>query len=309
MNQKQLELLYKLRDEDGLSWKEIEPYFSGMTANALRKSYYRNMKKDPISSINDKKILLLDIETSPIEALVWGLYNQNIPVEMVKKPFTILSYSAKWLGKSEVMYNDTRNKKDPRDDKKLVLELRKLIDQADYIITQNGIKFDLPVIEGRLFYHKLNPPSSHVNIDTLRISKRFKLVSHKLQYMTNTVCTKFKKLMHKKYPGTALWLAVLDKDINAWKEMELYNKMDVLSLEELYVDHLRKWDKKTNFYGDDSALTSSGEYACSCGNKKFKRHGFAYTKTGNSYKRFICTKCGHDHVIIGKGSKEKIKPN
>ena len=45
------------------------------------------------------KILTFDIETSPVEAYVWGLWDQNIPIDFVKTDWTIFAWAAKWLGK------------------------------------------------------------------------------------------------------------------------------------------------------------------------------------------------------------------
>lgn len=43
------------------------------------------------------KILVLDIETSPHLAYVWGLFKENIPIDRLIEEGRILCWSAKWL--------------------------------------------------------------------------------------------------------------------------------------------------------------------------------------------------------------------
>jgi hypothetical protein len=52
--------------------------------------------------------------------------------------------------------------------------------------------------------------------------------------MTHKLCKKYKKLDHAKYSGIKLWDACMNGVQDAFKEMEKYNKYDVLSLEELF---------------------------------------------------------------------------
>src|SRR5688500_19264039 len=110
-----LEKLFNLRQEEGLTWEEIADHFVGFTANALRKVYYRFMRTEEKTA---PKVLIFDIETAPIEAYVWDIWNQNVSLEQIKEDWAVLSWSAKWLGapESSVMYQDHRNKENLRDD-------------------------------------------------------------------------------------------------------------------------------------------------------------------------------------------------
>jgi len=192
-------------------------------------------------------VLILDIETSPLVGFVWGLFDQNIPLNMLIKDWFILSFSAKWLGssESEVIYADQRNKKGKslHNDKPLLVKIKKLLDKADIVITQNGISFDMKKINARLIEHGLDAPTHYKNIDTLRIAKKhFGFTSNKLEYMTKKLCTKYKKQEHSDFSGFKLWDECLKGNMKAWKSMEKYNKYDVLSLEELFLK-LAKYDK------------------------------------------------------------------
>lgn len=190
------------------------------------------------------KILIFDIETAPMVGHFWGLFDQNIGLNQIETDWHILSWAAKWLDDppSKVMYQDQRNSKDVTNDKKILESIRDLLNQADIVITQNGIKFDSKKLNARFLYHEIESPSSYRHRDTLRMAKRhFNLTSYKLEYMTDKFCKKYKKLKHKKFPGHELWRECLNGNKTAWKEMEKYNCHDVLATEELY-NVLKQWD-------------------------------------------------------------------
>ena len=51
------------------------------------------------------KILLIDIETSPLTAHCWGLFDQNISINQVLESSYTLCYSAKWYGNPKIMFD------------------------------------------------------------------------------------------------------------------------------------------------------------------------------------------------------------
>ncbi len=248
------------------------------------------MVKKTKTSLKAPKVLLFDIETAPIIAYVWGLFDQNVGLDMVKADWHLLSYSAKWLGNPKVMYMDQRKEKNIANDKKLLLSLWKLLDEADIVITQNGKKFDVKKFNARLAFHGIKPYSSFRHIDTLQLAKRhFAFTSNKLEYMSDKLCTKFKKLKHKKFPGFELWKECLAGNTQAWNEMMLYNKHDVLALEELYTK-LAPWDTSINF----NMHNNTDEGMCNCGSTEFAKNGFQLTSTSR-YQRYMCKKCGAEY--------------
>jgi hypothetical protein len=237
------------------------------------------------------RILILDIETAPMIVYAWGLFDQNIPLNMIQEDWSILSWSAKWLGDSpsKVMYMDQRNAKDITNDKVILQGIWSLMDEADIIIGQNSKRFDIKKLNARFIMHGMKPPSSFKQIDTLTLAKKhFAFTSNKLEYMSGKLNTKYKKLQHGKYPGFSLWKACLAGELAAWKEMEKYNKHDVLATEELY-EKLVAWDATINF----DAYTEDLNHTCVCGHKQFRNKGYAYTSAGK-FHRYQCLKCGKE---------------
>lgn len=254
------------------------------------------------------KVLLFDVETAPILAYVWSLWDQNIALNQIKSDWYILSWSAKWLKDPDhkIMYMDQRKAKNLEDDSKILRTLWKLLDEADIVITQNGISFDQKKLNARFILNGFKPPSSYKHIDTKQIAKRrFGFTSNKLEYLSDKLCTKHKKLKHTKYSGFELWTQCLAGNIKAWKEMEKYNKKDVFALEELF-NKLSPWDQSINF----NLYTDSSETVCKCGSKQLMRYGYKYTATGK-FQRFQCKQCGAEFRgkmnLLSKGKRDSLK--
>ena len=261
-------------------------------------------------SYEGPKVLVFDIETAPIIAHVWGLWENNVGLSQVVSDWHTLSWSAKWWeapnGKvygphNKVMYSDQRGKKNVQDDRALLKSIWSLLDEADIVITQNGKSFDQKKLNARFVINKIPKPSSFKHIDTkILAQKHFNFPSYKLEYMADVLCTKYKKLKHKKYPGHEMWTECLKDNVDAWKEMEQYNKHDVLVLEELY-NVLSPWDNTINFnlYSDNPINE------CKCGSKDFIKNGFYYTSV-SKFQKYKCKGCSSEtRSRINLFSKEK----
>lgn len=305
LTREQVELLFKLR-LDGLTWDQISEQIPTHTPNALRKTFYREARKEQLINFESPKVLLLDIETSPLEVYTWGLFDQNIGLNQIIKQPSILSWSAKWLGSDTVMYEDVSKQEDIRNDKDILYTIWKLIDQADILIFQNGISFDRKVLNARFIKHGFPPPSSCRYIDTLRIAKKhFKFTSNKQEHLTKELCTDHRKSSHAKFPGFLLWEQCLAKNKEAWKEMREYNEQDVISMEELY-NRLKPWDQSINF----NVYHNLTENICSCGSTEFKKHGVVFSNSGK-YQRYICKSCGAEsrdkENLLSKDKRKSLR--
>lgn len=232
------------------------------------------------------KILLVDIETSPLEVYTWKIGQVYLDINDIIKDWSILAFSAKWLDDNKMIYMDTRHKKDPRDDKQLVKTLCELLNEADYVVSHYGSRFDVPKIEARRYYHNHPLFKEPKHEDTKTMSNKAGFTSHKLEYLAKYLKLKIKKLTKRKYAGKALWKAVLNKNMDAWREMELYNKTDVWVLEELY-KKLRARATKINVN-----IWSNAEI-CVCGSKSWIKNGIDRLASGN-YQRVKCKNCGHE---------------
>src|SRR5216684_4613408 len=90
-----------------------------------------------------QRVLVLDIETSPLLVYVWNLKDQYVGLNQVVQDWHIMAWSAKWLNEpaSSIQYYDQKNLK-IGDDLPILRPLWQLLDKADIVITQNGKAFD-----------------------------------------------------------------------------------------------------------------------------------------------------------------------
>lgn len=234
-----------------------------------------------------RKILLIDIETRPMEAWIWQLHEQYIGLDQIKEDWHILSWAAKWLDDpdSKIMYADRRNSKS---DKSILKPMHKLLDEADVVVGQNGDRFDIKKLNARFIINGMNPPSPFKTIDTLKIAKKFfALTSNKLEYLAKVLGVKHKKLTARKFPGLKLWTECLKGNIEAWQEMKLYNCTDVFVLEAVF-HKLKSWDRSINFnYLVDDVAHGCGK----CGSLDLCRRGFELINTGK-FQKYQCKNCG-----------------
>lgn len=273
---------------DELGWKRSKKSGINRVLTDFRSGKVEYSKSKVSTKSHLPKVLLFDIETAPNKLMGWNLYNQSFGLNQIANEWFILSYSAKWLGSDEVLYEDMEGIVHTEDDTHIMDSLWRLFDEADVIIGQNSKAFDVKKMNARWIMNGYKPPSPYKQIDTLDIAKRnFAFTSRKLEWMTDKICEN-KKLTHQKFSGFELWKQCLLDNPEAWLEMKEYNIMDVVSLEELYLK-MAAWDNKHvnfNLYNSDST-----EHICRCGSRAVVENGFAYTGV-SKFQQYRCLDCG-----------------
>lgn len=235
------------------------------------------------------RVLFLDIETKPMLGYVWSIWNQNIGLNQLHSDWSILSFAAKWKDDpaSKMIYRDLAKARNIDDDRPLLTALWKLLDRADIVVAQNGLGFDKKKIFARFAIHGMQPPSTFKMIDTKQLAKKvFGFTSNRLEYLSEQLNKKYRKLKHEKFSGFELWRECMAGNQAAWAEMQKYNQYDVLALEELY-HRLIPWDDSVSF----GVYHDAPGHVCSCGSREFERRGFHYTQSGK-FQRFRCKQCG-----------------
>jgi hypothetical protein len=257
------------------------------------------------------RILIVDIETAPIRAAVWSLWENNVGLNQIGIDWFLLSYSAKWVGNDEVFYNDMRGVVHTEDDMHLLEDLWHLMDEADIIIGHNSKKFDTKKINARFIANGFPQPSPYKQVDTLGIAKaQFAFTSNKLEYLSKKLCKKYSKSEHKKFHGYHLWEQCLLDNEEAWLEMQVYNEVDVLSTEELYMI-LRSWDNKhpnlALFYDDDIVRCNV------CGGTDLELTEKHARTNLSKFELYRCNDCGHfsrtRKNVLSKDKKESLNMN
>lgn len=252
------------------------------------------------------KILHLDIETSPAVVYTWALFNQNITVDQIITPTSVLCWAAKWQGEKEVMFQSANGKLEGPAFVSMIKGIHKLLCEADAVCHYNGTSFDIPRLNQEFAKLGLSPPPPIPQIDLKKtVMSKFGLVSSKLAF----VGPYFKIGEKVKNSGWALWISCLKGEKKAWAEMEKYNRQDVVLLEELYEKVLPWVSGHPN-----SALYAANpnEKTCpKCGKDNALRSNGLRTTATCTYRRMVCRYCNswaQDRKAIRLGDPVKTKP-
>lgn len=239
------------------------------------------------------KILLLDIETLAHEMRGWGLRDQNIPLNMLKKDGEILCWSAKFLGEKKEHFSAMWDKGGT---KPMLQKLWTLMNEADVVCGWNSKAFDVKWVFGQFLIHKLPPPSPFKQIDLMLVAKaNFKLASFKLAF----VLKKLGLAQKENAGGWETWEGCEAGDVRSKRTMEKYNRKDTRVLEPLYY-RLLPWIKNhpnRNLYGDTNGCIN-------CGADRLQRRGSSRTATG-VFDRYQCQACGKWQ----RGEKQRAASN
>lgn len=243
------------------------------------------------------KILLLDIETSPMEYYSWSRDPQYLSPEMLIKDWGILCWSAKWLFEKEIMGQVVKTKEAiNRTEESILGEIWSLMDRADIIITQNGIKFDIRKLYSKFIRNGYPPPSHFLNIDTLMVARsKFGETYNSLEELGNGLLGledgKIKM-------NIADWKKCVTGSQEYLDKMLLYCKNDVAPLlEDVYLA-MRPWisnHPNLNLFSDHE-----GDVCPNCESQNLKWHEL-YTTPQGVWIGFRCQACG----ALGRGTKKE----
>jgi DNA polymerase elongation subunit (family B)/predicted RNA-binding Zn-ribbon protein involved in translation (DUF1610 family) len=258
----------------------------------VNKTFQKPLTFDTRNSTMEKintsaKVLILDIETAPISAYVWGIWNQNVGTHQIQSDWFCLTWAAKWLFDDKVYSAKLKPAEVlEQDDKRIIEGIWKLVNEADIVIAHNGEKFDMPKLNSRFIINGLNPPLPYQQIDTLKhIRRQFGFTSNKLDYVN-----KLLNLERKKETNFELWERCMKGNKDALKEMEAYNVQDVRILEETYL-LIRAWIKPHPNMG--LFILDEKEHRCpNCGSAELEIMGKTYNTTANVYELMRCSNCG-----------------
>lgn len=231
------------------------------------------------------KVLLYDLETSPIVGYTWTTWETNV-IKVIRDR-QIISFAWKWLGEKKTrvlaLPDFPAYKKDKTDNRALIVALHKLFAEADITVGHNVKKFDDRRSMTDFIKHKLPPPPPHKQVDTLEFARsKFDFTSNKLDDLGQMLGLGRKV----KHPGFEMWEGCLSGDRKSWALMKKYNAGDVDLLERVYL-RLRPYMMR---HPDMNAL--DGASACPvCKSKNLRARGWSISTHGKR-PRFSCRDCG-----------------
>lgn len=248
------------------------------------------------------RILLLDIETLPAEYYTWTSTPNFLAPDLQIKDWSIACWSAKWLFEPEIMGQAVSpDDAERREDGSILKKMWELVNEAQIVITQNGIRFDMPSLNTRWALHGYKPPSFYRNVDTLiTAQKKFRFTYNRLEELG----VKFG--IGKKLKMEFLdWRKCLEGDKKsrqtALDKMLEYCKRDVAPLlEDVYLYMLPWMDNHPNM---NIFMDTDDEKCRNCGSE-IQWAGEYQTPQG-LWEGWRCFSCG----AIGRGHGKDHKIN
>lgn len=192
------------------------------------------------------KILFWDLESSLIEGYFFGIWQQNIPVTSIKKHAHLLSNS--WAFNDGEVQGVRLTPDDVRtsNDYHVVKDTIDAINKADLIVTFNGKKFDIKLLNTRALFWGLQPVKYPKHIDLMQDAKRqFKFPSNSMQNISMYLGLGGKI----QTGGISLWQRCANYDDYedcdaALEQMLVYGRGDIKATRELFY-RLKGWSKTT----------------------------------------------------------------
>lgn len=232
--------------------------------------------------------LFWDVETSSLDLLIrtYQLKNNTryfSPDDIIREWCML---GAAWAIDDGPPKAVTVSHKDPFDDRHVIEKLHGVLSKADVLIGHNSDQFDLKKFNTRAIYYDLPPIGQKVQIDTLKMARKyFKFSSNKLSYIA-----KYLGITNK--DESPEWDLILDGSKKELDYMKKYNKQDVVVTRELYY-------KLANFHDTHPRIMplaedTAGNTVTNC--KKcggaLKKNGTRLTATGIKRQMMTCTQCG-----------------
>lgn len=232
-----------------------------------------------IKTNDPMKRLVIDIETAPDMARIFGQKQPFIPINQFVEQTRMLSFAAKWVGEKKTdFYSEFHDGRD-----KMLDMAYALIDEADVLIHFNGDSFDRRHLNREMLLSGRGRPSPYQQIDLVKVARaQFWFTSYKLDNILHLLGDEGK--VH--HEGFDLWVKCLQGDPKAWRTMRKYNIGDVVKTEFVYQKFLSWIDGHPNFQ-----LFVGKEGICpTCSGSNLQSRGYRYTQI-SKYQRFFCTDC------------------
>jgi DNA polymerase elongation subunit (family B) len=242
---------------------------------------------------NKPKIVFLDIETLmiPKETLKripsYGAYPGRGFNGTVS---SVLCFGYKIKGEKDAKiinaWDFSTFKKDVNDDSQVCKAIWEVLKDTDAIVTQNGKRFDVPVINTRMAKHGLPAiPKTIKHLDTKNVFKaNYSAYDNKLDTIADTFGCELKM----ENGGWDLWMSMYNRDKKAMKLMSEYCKQDVRVTEQVFIKMLPVMKGLPNY----NLFTDDNKRVCpSCGSSKLHIKD-TRRLNGGLFQRYSCQDCG-----------------
>lgn len=242
------------------------------------------------------RLLTIDIETRPINADLWSLWNQNISLAQIHDPGDLLCFAAKFHNEKKIHFFS-----EWADGQAVMAKAAyRLFDEADAVVGWNSDKFDIRWLLGKMMQRGMSKPSPFRKVDLLKSVKRQAyLPSYKLDYVAQWLG------VGRKVPtgGFELWRGVGRGEDLARAKMRRYNIGDTKLTEAVY-DRLAS---KGWVQGLPNLSVKYADKCCpNCGGKHLQSRG-EYQTNSVLYPQVQCRSCFSWLYLVEGKLQTKVK--
>lgn len=228
------------------------------------------------------KILTIDIETSPTVVYTFSMCPNWISPDKIIEPSVVMCFAAKWYDQDKIIYfSDYVDGHE-----KMIQEAWKLLDEANIVVTFNGVSFDIKHLKREFALAGLPMPRPWKNVDLYKEAKKQWAFESK---SLNHIAQRFELGAKLEHEGFDLWKQCLAGSPNAWSRMKKYNIQDVVLTEAVY-DRMRGWIPTHPHIGNIDP-EDVGLLCNQCGGDELESSGLRRAIVID-YRLYRCKKCG-----------------
>lgn len=235
---------------------------------------------DAFKSLPQRRILTVDIERWAGLAYRFDQRGSPfVPVAQWARRPGLLCFAAKWHDKREIEFHAAWN-----DEQAMVEASWELYDQADIVITYNGVRFDNKHLRTAWRDHGLPSPMPWKDVDLYKVNRgTFGAESYSLAELARQLGIPGKQGRYDPRMADACMAG----DEQAQARMERYNKGDVRLTERVY-HQLLPWVGTHPHV----KLTEGDTLLCPrCGSSRFERLDKPYLAVVMEYAAYRCKSC------------------
>jgi len=229
----------------------------------------------------EAKILVIDIERLPGMVPIFDQRTSGfIPVYKWTRLPSLLCFAAKWHGQRTTEFHAAWD-----DHAAMVQRSWELYDEADIVVTYNGVRFDNKHLKSEWLLAGMPPPKPWKDLDLFAVNRStFGFESKSLQHL----CSRLGLDTKSGHYDAGMAEMCIEGDAKAQRTMKRYNIGDVKITEQAYM-RLRGWMPGHPIMGGPVA---DGELACTqCGSEDVERNGW-HLATVQQYASYRCKACG-----------------
>jgi len=226
------------------------------------------------------KILVIDIERLPGLARAWDQKTRFIHINNFTRLPSLLCFAAKWHGSRTTEFHAAWDDHDA-----MVRRAWELYDEADIVVTYNGVRFDNRHLKSEWLLAGFPPPRPWKDVDLFAVNRStFGFESKSLQHL----CYRLGLDLKSGHYDAVMAEKCMDGDATSQRTMKRYNIGDVKITEQAWL-RLRGWMPGHPMPGGP---VESGELSCNqCGGSDLERNGW-YRAAVQEYAAYRCRTCG-----------------